>query len=119
MNRKTNELRGVQSKYDEKNTSELVTAQSWSVESEWKFLQWRTATYDLMPSVDIENVKRWSSGKVDWKDEVSSKSRLKGVVGGRFMRGLYANITIETQKRMKYKDELDELRKELEKKGKI
>ena len=116
VNCKTNELLGVQSKYDEKSTSELVTAQSWSVESEWKFLQWQTATYDLTPSVDIENVKRWSSGMVDWKDEVSSKSRLKGVVGGHFMRGLYANITIETQKRMKYKDELDELRKELEKK---
>ena len=104
VNHKTNELLGVQSKYDEKNTSELVTAQSWSVESEWKFLQWQTATYDLTPSVDIENVKRWSSGMVNWKDEVSSKSRLKGVVVGQFMRGLYANITIETQKRMKYKD---------------
>ena len=114
VNHKTKKLYTLQSKYDEKNTSELVTAQSWSTESEWKFLQSQTATYDLMPSVDIENVKRWSSGEVIWEDEVSSKSRLKGVVKGNFMRGLYANITIETQKRKKYKDELEKLGRQLE-----
>ena len=45
---------------------------------------------------------------------VKTRHKVSGKVTGRFMRGIYASVTAYTQKRIKYADEIQKLRKEIE-----
>ena len=45
---------------------------------------------------------------------VKTRHKVSGKVTGRFMCGIYASVTAYTQKRIKYADEIQKLRKEIE-----
>ena len=117
VNRLSREVTALQCEHDDMNTLDLITIDSWSVEREWKFFRWSEANYDLKSCYPIENVRRSSSGLVTWKDEIlEDNTRLKGTISGRFMRGFNASITIETQKKIQYRTEIEEIERRLESK---
>jgi len=48
----------------------------------------------------------FTNGRCEFKDLAESEGRVTGKVEGNFMRGLYASVTLETEKRFKYADEI-------------
>ena len=109
------QIKSMELELREKDTDELVTTATWSVDSEWKFFQTQEQGYELKSRWPIENIRRWTNGRCELKDEVETTTNtLKGVVHGRFMRGLYANITLETRKSTKFANEIQRLKHDLQ-----
>lgn len=106
----TGELESFKTELADKDTSDTVIAQNWSVNEEWRFVQWLTKEFDVRSKWSIRGVKRWSNGHCEWKDYEEYSHRVKGKLEGNFMRGLYATIALETTKREKYETEINELR---------
>ena len=104
----------IRRELDEKDTAELVTAATWSVDTEWKFCTTLRNGCELKSRWKIVEVVPWTNGKCKWSDMERSDYVFKGKVTGRFMHGLYANVTLETEKRIKYATEIKELQKNLE-----
>lgn len=103
----------LQSEVDEKDTAEHVTAKSFNLEMKWKLFRTQESAYDVESEWRIVNVKKWTNGHCYWLDEIANDRRVKGKVRGKFMRGLYANMTLETEKRLKYASNIRTLRQEL------
>ena len=97
----------------EKDTDELVTAATWSVDAEWKWFQTQEKGYKLKSQWPICNVRKWTNGRCELEDRLQTTDTLEGVVHGKFMRGLYASITLETKKCMKYQGEIMQLKEDL------
>ena len=106
-------IKSIKLELGEKDTYELVTAATWSVDAEWKFLQTQTKGYKLTSQWPIINVKKWTNKKCELEDKRLTTHTLEGIVKGSFMRGLYANITLETKKCLKYAAEIKQLKDEL------
>ena len=117
VHKKEKEVAELQAKIDlitvelkEKDTNELVTTATWSVDQEWKFLQAQQRGYELKSLWPICNIKRWTNGKCKLEDKIKTENTLQGIIIGEFMRGLYASIALETKKRLKYEKEIRELK---------
>ena len=82
-----------------KDSDDLVTADVWSVDEEWKFFKWQEKEFDETSKYEIHGVKRWTNGHCRWKEFIQEGNRVHGVVEGEFMYGLHASITLETKKK--------------------
>ena len=99
---------------DEKDTDELVTTATWSVDTEGKFATTQIKGCHLASKWKIANVRTWSNGKCKWTGIEQTWYAFKGRVVGKFSHGLYANVVLETEKRTKYAKEIGQLKKALE-----
>lgn len=108
-------IKNLENRIEQLDTNDNVTAASWSQEISWKLFKTLEREYTLTSQWKIQNVKRWNNGKCTWKDELETDHCVKGKVKGRFMRGLYATLTLETMKKEKYAEEISEERKKLAK----
>lgn len=92
---------------------ELVPTKQWSLEEEWKFKQSQSAKFNVSSAWPITKYKCWASDpdKLQWVSvEVDDgKMTVSGRVEGKFMRGLFANVTLLTTKEEKYKKRIAEL----------
>ena len=104
----------IERQLKEKDTHQLVTAASWSIDAEWKFCKTQKHGCELKSEWRIANVKTWTNDRCKWSDVWVTKHTFKGKVKGRFSRGLYANVILEVEKRTKYATEIHELRNQLE-----
>ena len=93
-----------------KDSDDLVTAHVWSVDDEWKFFKWQEKEFDETSKYEIHGVKRWTNGHCRWKEFIHEGNRVHGVVEGEFMYGLHASITLETKKRIKYAEDIENLK---------
>ena len=96
-----------------KDSDDLVTAHVWSVDEEWKFFKWQEKEFDETSKYEIHGVKRWTNGHCRWKEFIQEGNRVHGVVEGEFMYGLHASITLETKKRIKYAEDIENLKKNI------
>ena len=108
------QIDSISGELKDKDTSDLVTANTWSVDAEWKFLKTQQKGCELESEWKIANVNLWTNGKCKWSDVEESDYMFKGRVKGRFSRGLYANVMLETEKCMKYATEIHQFKEELE-----
>ena len=103
------------SELQEKDTSDLVTAVSWSIDTEEKFLRSQYEGCDLESPWKIANVRKWTNGRCWWRKVEQTDYTFKGKVQGKMSHGLYANVVLETERRTKYQKEIDHLKEELKK----
>ena len=99
-------LAPLQAELKLKDSGEYIIAEHWSLSREWKLLKWLSEKVDISSQWKIANVKKWSNGHCDWKEEEQTEKRFKCKLQGNFMRGLYASLTLETTKRDKYAAEV-------------
>ena len=93
----------------EKDSAELTDIDNWSVSEEWKLLQWLSRDFERNSSCEIDSVDRWTNGHCEWKDYKQTQHRVSGTVEGKFMRGLYASVTLKASRRKKYETDITQL----------
>lgn len=106
------EIKSLTEELANKDNSELMEVINWSVSEHWRLFGYRSQEFDLTSPFEIEEVSKWTNGHCEWKQYEQTTHRVKGRVEGEFMRGIYANLTIKTFKRNKYKDEIISLKQQ-------
>ena len=108
-----NEIKNLDKKLRDKNTTEDVVAAQWFINEEWRMLRWFTREFSIESSFEITRYTTWSNGKCEFKEITQTTKSVKGKVEGSFMRGIYASVTAYTEKRIKYADEIEDLNRRL------
>ena len=98
-------IQNIKAQLHEKDSGQRVTVRTWNLETSWKWFQWQTRSFDITADYPIVDYTRWDNGHLSWKQFHWSKDpgRAYGKVVGEWFRGLYANVTLITEKRIKYK----------------
>ena len=98
---------------DDLDKKDDVVAESWSIEERWKMFRWFTREFKVESSYEMTRNIKWTNGRCKFKDITETTRSVKGKVEGKFMRGVYASVTIYTQKRQKYAREIIRLHNEI------
>ena len=106
-------LKCLQAELKDKDSSDTVVANSWSLSKEWKFLRRLSKEFNVQSRWKIVNIERWTNGHCEWKEFKQVGNSVSGKLEGEFMRGLYASLTLETSKRIKYREEIDSLQEKI------
>jgi len=114
----SSELIQLRENLREKDSDDTVVVGTWSVDDSWKFFQWQRKEFTVSSQYDFTNVSQWTNGYCEIKDLEVKKYEVRGAVHGQFMRGLYASISLETLKRLKYEKEIISLKAVIEEKEK-
>ena len=99
---------------NELDTSSLVVAVNWSVSKEWKAFKTLTESFELHSQWNVQQVTKWTNGKCEWAEYTESNNTVKGKLVGKFSRGIYANLKLETFKKLKYAQQINELRNKMD-----
>ena len=105
-------LKEINDDLKECDSSDTVTTGSWSFSTEWKVFQWISEAFDVSAPCKVTNIIKWTNGHCEWKNFKEYHNGAKGTLEGDFMRGLYAELRLETTKRIKYSEEIKTLRSE-------
>ena len=98
----------------DKDSDDLVIAHVWSVSKRWKFFKKQKKTFDETSKFEVSSTQLWTNGHCGWKEYTQEGKRVHGVVKGKFMRGLYASITMGTKKKVKFAEDIAELKEVIE-----
>ena len=112
------ELATLRAELEYKDSGACIIAKHWSISRESKLLKALSEDIDITSEWKIVNVRKWTNGKCEWKGEEQTEHRFKGKLQGKFMRGLYASLILETTKRDKYAADVAKLRKRVSDKQK-
>ena len=112
------EIKVLEDKLKIKDTTEDVVAAHWSIEEEWRMLRWFTREFSVKLEHKISKHEEWTNGKCEFQDVIKKSDIVSGKVTGKFMRGIYASVTVYTEKRIKYADDIQDLKKRLERENK-
>lgn len=102
------EIQQIKAELQDKNSTKTVTAKTWSLSNSWKWFERQEENFDISSAWPIVEYSRWDNGHLEWKEFEWSKDpgRAYGKVEGEWFRGLYANVTLLTQKREMFKDDI-------------
>ena len=94
---------------EDKNSDDIVTVAEWVIERPFKWFKWQSTPFQMKPPCEIDNVKRWTNGcsTIQYK---RGEDMITGVVQGNFMRGLYASVTLEAKKKIKFAQDIINIR---------
>lgn len=96
-----------------KDSSESVVIGTWSVSTEWKFFKSLSKSFEKTTSCEIQSIDKWKKGSCKWKDFEETKYGVKGRVEGKFMRGIYAGLTLYASRRKRYEAEISSLNRQI------
>ena len=105
-------INNLETKLLDKDTTEDVVADHWSINEEWKTAR-MTREFNIKSPHEITKYTIWTNGGCEFKNLVQTSHAVSGRIEGKFMRGLYASVTAYTKMRIKYADEIAELKKGL------
>ena len=103
------EIQNIEAELHEKDSGQTVIVKTWNLESSWKWFQWQTKSFDITAGYPIVDYTRWDNGHLKWNQFGWNRDpgRAYGKVEGKWFRGLYATVTLLTEKRIKYKCDVD------------
>ena len=104
---------------EDKDTTDEIVAATWFINEEWKFFRSFTREFNVTSRLEISSHTKWTNEKCQFKEITQKPDAISGKIEGKFMRGIYASVTAYTQKRIKYADEIENLKKKIETKKKI
>uniref|UniRef100_A0A1X7UJ50 AIG1-type G domain-containing protein n=1 Tax=Amphimedon queenslandica TaxID=400682 RepID=A0A1X7UJ50_AMPQE len=110
------EIKDLEEKLKENDTTEDVVAEHWSINKEWRAFKWLTEDFKFKSVHKITKYRPWTNGKCEFKKIVSTTNEVMGSIEGNFMRGIYASVTAYTEKRIKYADEIGDLKDKMKEK---
>ena len=103
-------LQAVESELNDLDTDDLVVANNWKIEREWKKPQNTSQAFAVKSKWEIVAVDKWTNGECEWKDYTEEALCVKGRLEGSLMRGIYATIRVYSSKKHKYKKEIERLK---------
>lgn len=109
INNMDSELIQLEENLRDKDSDDTVVVGAWSVDDTWKFFQWQTKTFSVSSEWDYTTVSKWTNGNCEFENLVERRKEVRGVVRGYFMRGLYANISLETPKKVRFEKQISDL----------
>ena len=105
------EVVSLKNEIADKDTRDLVDANVWSVRDKWKCFKVLTRRFQVKSQWPIQNVDYWTNGKCRWvRKNMVDEYCVQGVVKGKFMRGLYAKVTLEVFKCDMNSEDIEHLR---------
>ena len=109
-------LQQIKCELRDKDSVVVVPSRSWNLRNSWKWFQEQSESFSISSSWPIARYDRWDNGHLNWvKFHVDKENGFAhGKVQGEWFRGLYANLTLLTEKRVMYKEEIARLNKEME-----
>lgn len=99
----------------DKDKPNRVIAMIYFIEDSWRFFRWLRHDINFKTNYDIIDHETWTNGNCTFKELVVGTRSVRGKVEGNFMRGIYASVTVYTEKRQKYAAEIAQLNEEIEK----
>uniref|UniRef100_A0A1X7TVS2 AIG1-type G domain-containing protein n=1 Tax=Amphimedon queenslandica TaxID=400682 RepID=A0A1X7TVS2_AMPQE len=111
---KESEKKDLKEMLRQKDTTEDVVATHWSIAEEWRVFRWFTREFNVKSQYKISKYDTWTNGKCKFKNIDQKSDVVSGKVEGKFMRGIYASVTVYTQKRIKYEESIQDLKERLE-----
>lgn len=108
------EKNDIEAELKDIETDEFVTAAQWSLKREWKFMQSQSAQYNVSSPWLVRRVDYWDNGHLKWATIREEDRFVSGEVRGKFMRGLFASVTLMTTNRLKYDDRIRTLKKRMQ-----
>ena len=109
------DIQRLKAESKEKDSEAMMTTKMWSVEDSWKWFQWQSKSFEVASAWPVVKYTRWDNGHLEWKDFQLDKEKgeARGRVEGKWFRGLYANLTLLSQKRVVFKGEIEKLEAEV------
>lgn len=93
------ELDELEKELEDKDSRDLITIKTWSVDDKsWSFW-WKCREFDLQCDWKIVDVDTWTNGQCHFENMNREKKRVRGVLNGDFNCRLYARLTLQTTKR--------------------
>uniref|UniRef100_A0A1X7TC15 AIG1-type G domain-containing protein n=1 Tax=Amphimedon queenslandica TaxID=400682 RepID=A0A1X7TC15_AMPQE len=108
----------LEDKLHDKDTPDTVVAVRHSINEGWnikKIFGKTTRDFNIESPQEISNYTTWSNGNCEFKEIVQTPHTVRGRVVGNFLHGIYASVTVNVEKRVKYAKEIEDLKKELRK----
>ena len=98
----------------DKDSDDLVIAHVWSVDKPQKCFccKKQQQRFDETSDFKVVDTDRWTNGH--WEEYTQEGNRVHGVVKGKCMRGLHAEITMKTEKREKFTEDITKLKEAIE-----
>lgn len=115
INEIQNCIKDLTRKRDDLDKPDDVVAESWSIEESWKMFRWFTREFNVESPYQMTRYTKWTNGKCEFKEIIKTTKSVKGKVEGELMRGVYASVTVYTEKREKYAREISRLHDEISK----
>ena len=105
----------VEAELKDKDSEAKITTKTWSINDSWRWFQWQAKSFEVSSAWPVVSCTKWDNGHLEWKDFQldEEKGEARGKVEGQWFRGLYANLTLLSQKRVVYKGEIKNLKDEL------
>lgn len=108
------DVENVQEELDALNTTDLVEAESWSINARWKWFKILSRNFEVCSKWPIRDVKYWTDGKSRWtRRENITEYCVQGRVKGKCNRSLHAKVTVEVYKSDKFSEDIAVLRQDL------
>jgi predicted GTPase len=109
----TKKCQKLKSSLEEKDSTDTIVAKSWSVDESWKFLRWLNRSFEITSLWQVTDIVKWTNGNCKFEDFSITDRGAKGRVEGKFMRGIYASVELQTTKQIKFANEIHQLRESL------
>ena len=103
-------IKNIENTINMYDSSDVITVKTWSTSVEWKFLGWITRNFDISVPWKITNVVKWTNGNCEWRNLQQYYNGISGVIKGDFMRSVYAELQLQTTKRLRYAEDIENLR---------
>ena len=102
------EIRNIEAEINEMDSPQKVTVKVWNLHTSWKRFRLQSESFDITAEYPIVDAIPWDNGHLKWKEFEWSKDpgRAYGKVEGKWFQGLYATVTLLTEKRIKYMVEI-------------
>ena len=91
-----------------KDSKSLITITTWSVDQPCRTYK-QDFDFDLTSEWEIVSVRKWDT---TWQI-IRQPYRVHGTVQGEFMQDLHASVTLETERRIRYADDIARIKREI------
>ena len=95
------------------DTKTLVEDAVWSVSDRWKWFRILSRRFEVDSEWPIQNITYWTNRKCRWvRQNKVTEYRVEGLVKGKFMRGLYAEVKLEVYNCDKHREDINKIRRD-------
>ena len=111
-NRLSYDLMRMEDELKDIDSPDLTVTEEWKVSKPWKPCV-LTESFDLKAKWPVRKCVRWDNGFIDWKSYKESEFGAVGTIHGKFARGLYASVSLHSEKNVVHKERIVALKAQI------
>lgn len=113
------EISKKQSEIKEKESDDLIAIETWKIDDNKFWPWWRKREIDIETEFNIMKVFTWTNGSCNFVNLEQTPRRYRAKLRGNFTRHLLAELTLNTQKKFYYANDIKKLKADITFKEKI